>query len=406
MTSDTRQLPSTMPGRATRSTESARAFEERFGRRPAIEASAPGRINLIGEHTDYNEGLVLPMAIARRCHVAASATAGAVLRFTDANADPEVFELAPGGGGATSPLTPYVRGAESIVRELAPRRGLGVDLAIGGDLPVGAGLASSAALCVALVLAIGACWGVDVTPSHAARLARRIEHEFAGVPCGVMDQAAICLARPGHALLLDCRSMATRHVPFPSSLALVVVDSRVTHRLADGEYARRVEACRRVATCLGVPSLRDADPAMLEREQARLAPFERDLAAHVLAENKRVIAFADALAAGDAAACARLALDSHASLRDLYRVSCAELDLVVEAASRLEGVYGARMTGAGFGGSAIVLCDPAHAPAAARDIANAFRARFQRECAWAIAAPGEPASVAPALQHTHPRAMA
>lgn len=338
-----------------------RAFESRFGGSPAFVVRAPGRVNLIGEHTDYNDGLVMPVALAQRCAAAAAPRDDGLLRLVAADLAPprNVFEH---DLGATPPdlrgrWQAYTLGPAAMCAALAGRR-VGADVAIASDVPIGAGLSSSAAAEVAVASAVSSLWGVALPPLDLARLCQRAEHEFAGVPCGLMDQMASVFGREGCAMLIDCRDNRVEHVPLPpaGAAALVVADSGVRHSLAAGQYAARRAACAAAARALGLASLRDADEATINA--AGLPRERRDCALHVVRENERVRAFAAAVRAGDLPAAGARMNESHESLRDLYRVSCAELDALVRAAQSVPGVFGSRMTGGGFGGCTVTLCAP------------------------------------------------
>ena len=328
-------------------------FAAAFGRQAQMLSIAPGRVNLIGEHTDYNEGFVLPVAIDRTVAVAAAVRddGEVAVRSLDYgecdefDSDPE--RQAQGG------WKNYVRGVIWAL-EHEGHHPAGTDLAIAGDVPQGAGLSSSAAIEVAVAGAVAAASGLDLPLREIARLARRAESEFAGVPCGIMDQFASAICRADHALLIDCRSQVVEHIPLPFAAAdavIVVVDSKVPRRLGDTPYAQRQIECREAARLLGVESLRDADKAAVEALQEPL----RRRARHVIGENERVLAAVDAMRARDLDRFGALMRESHESLRDDFEVSCEELDLLVELASGTDGVLGARLTGAGFGGCAVNL---------------------------------------------------
>jgi galactokinase len=367
-----------------------------YGGLPAWVFVAPGRVNLIGEHTDYNDGLVLPMAIDRVCVAAASpGRVRGMHRVVSEAADGEAHIPADrpvSAEEARRALPRWATYAAGVIGAVGARAGgvvRALDIAVASSVPEGAGLASSAALEVAVYGVAGAAAGVEASPVDVARDCRRAEHEFAGVPCGIMDQMVSVLGRRGHAVLIDCRDEAWRPVPLPRGAVVVVMNTGVRHALADGEYARRREACRRAAQAMGLGSLRAARVENLDRCGARLDENERRCAAHVIGEVARTASAAallDALAEGRVGreeALWRLGAlmgESHASLRDDYRVSCPELDAVVEAAARVGGVYGARMTGAGFGGCAIALAEPSAVAGIAAEVGAAFHRRFGRSC--------------------------
>jgi galactokinase len=375
-------------------------FAASFGRDPLHLAAAPGRVNLIGEHTDYSGGFVLPIAIDRSCLVAIAPAGDASRSRIVSEHASAPFEI-----DLRSPLSPqvwhtlphrpidgwtdYVVGVLALLADHASRLGTSirnVDLAISSDVPLGGGLSSSASLEVSVTTVAATLWNIDLQGRECARLARRAEHAFAKVPCGIMDQYISALGRAGHALLIDCRTEECEHVAMPSAeqAAVLVVNSNVRHSLASGEYAKRRDACARAAQVLGVHELRDASEALLASSSSLLFepgfdPGLFPVARHVVTENGRTLSAAAALQRGDLATVGRLMLASHASLRDDYKVSCPELDTLVEIAARLPGVYGARMTGGGFGGCMIALCRPDHAHATAQDILSRYEARHHRQ---------------------------
>ena len=332
-------------------------FETSFGRKAEAVSVAPGRVNLIGEHTDYNQGFVLPVAIDRTVAVAAARRddSAFAVRSLDYGED-DGFAGDPARGPEGS-WKNYVRGVVCAL-ESQGHRLAGADLVISGDIPRGAGLSSSAAIEVAVVGALGAVSGIHLPLREVAHLSRWAENEFVGVPCGIMDQFASALSRADHALLLDCRSLDVEHVALPfveQRAMIVVVDSQVPRRLADTAYSQRQQECGVAAGLLGVESLRESDERLLEDREVHLpGPLFRR-ARHVITENTRVLAAVDALRAGELNRFGQLMCESHASLRDDFEVSCRELDLLVELASQESGVLGARLTGAGFGGCTVNL---------------------------------------------------
>jgi len=365
----------------------AAAFRRRFGGDPRWAAVAPGRVNLIGEHVDYQGGSVLPMAIDRWAAVVAGPAGGggSVLHALDldetARADLS-GPLRPGGGFAD-----YLLG---VAAELGPCPNL--DVVVAGTVPAGAGLSSSAAVEVAFAHVLLAAGGRSRDPVDLARLCRRAEHAFPGTPCGLMDQLAATCSRPGHALLIDCRSLAMVHVPVPDRLAVVIVDTGIRRALADGRFAEVLRRAEAAAAALGVACLREADLEAASRLDGPL----RSVAEHVITEQERTLLAAAALKTGDLDALGALLLAAHASARDRLAVSCPELDAVVEhaAALRNEGVYGARLTGAGFGGCAVVLCEREAATAVTDAIRSRFAATFNRHpVTWLVRAAGPAALV-------------
>jgi galactokinase len=354
----------------------AAAFRERTGRDPEGVWAAPGRVNLIGEHTDYNDGFVLPAAIDRLVLVAAGRRAGGRLRLWSLQAEPPAdLELAGIGPGRVGGWAAYPAGVAWALGQAGVELG-GADLVVDGDVPAGSGLSSSAALECATATALADLHGAGLDRTALAGLARRAENEVVGVPSGVMDQMVSMLGRAGHALFLDTRSLGAEQVPLPLEAAgrcLVVIDTRAGHRLVDGAYADRRAACEAAAAVLGVPALRDATPGQVEAAAGALGDPGLRRARHVVTENARVLAAVELLRAGDLDRLGPLLAASHASLRDDYEVSSPELDTAVEAAVAA-GAVGARMTGAGFGGSAIALVEADLAGRVADRARDAFAA--------------------------------
>jgi len=329
-------------------------FLERFGRHPELISQAPGRVNMIGEHTDYNDGLVLPLAIDRSVAVAAAGGGDMVQAYSaDFEARDEWRIDAPRRTGRAE-WRDYVRSVAWALLD-AGHRLCGGDFVIAGDVPQGAGLSSSAALEVAVAGALLALSGIQIEPRALALLCQKAENQFVGVQCGIMDQLAAACCREGHALLIDCRSLEVEHVPLPPGVVIIVVNSGVTRRLEETAYNRRRGECAEAARMLGVASLREAGEATLEASRDRLPETLFRRARHVAAENARVVAAAESLRASNIEAIGHLMFESHASLRDDFEVSTAGLDLLVDLATRTEGVLGARLTGAGFGGCTVNL---------------------------------------------------
>ena len=343
-------------------------------------ASAPGRVNLIGEHTDYNDGFVLPMAIERHVTIRVRPRGDrlAVLR-TQRDRRPVTLDLTETIHPVRRSWSNYVRGVIEGYRihgfEIP-----GFDAEISATLPAGAGLSSSAAIEVATATVVETLCGRSLPREDKALLCQQAEHEFAGVPCGIMDQFAVCFGKAGHALQLDCRSREVVAVPIDAAVRVLVFDSGVKHSLADGEYAKRRAECASAARCLGVGSLRDVTAADLEAAAGRLPATEFARARHVVGEIARTRAAATALSAGRWAEVGALMAASHASLRDDFEVSCPELDALVEIAAAQPGVIGSRMTGGGFGGCTVTLVEEPRAAAAMEAIAAGYRARTGRDC--------------------------
>ena len=354
-------------------------FTRRFGGPEVCWARAPGRVNLIGEHTDYSGGLALPCAIEPSTWVLAApsrGSSGQVRVWSEALGEARFDPARPEWRGAWSD---YVAGAFAVCGEAAGEPLPAIDLVIGSDVPLGAGLSSSAALEVALVFALSGALGRSIGAREAAERAHRVETEFVGVPCGVMDQLASACCEGGHALRIDCRSGELRAVPIAAEVALLVVQSGVERALADGRYAARVAECaaalERVRAVLpAATSLRDVDPQALGELEPRMpaVPFRR--LRHVVTENARVDAFAAALAAADLPAAGAQKRAGMASLREDFEVSVPELDTLCALGDEVPGCFGSRLTGAGFGGCTLHLVDPA----AAQDVAAHIRAGFER----------------------------
>ncbi len=352
-----------------------RWFGDWFGGRPEQVWLAPGRANLIGEHTDYNQGWVLPFALNLGVTVAAGRRGDGMLaiRSRQAPGAPADLPLAVLAPGAVTGWAAYPAGVAWALREAGHPLAGGASLAIDSDLPQGAGLSSSAALECAAALALNGLHGLDLPRPQLATLAQRAENDFVGVPSGIMDQSASLLSRAGHALLLDCRTGVTADVPLDpaaAGLALLIVDTGARHALGDGRYAQRRSECEQAAALLGVASLRDVtSPADLGRLDD---PVLRRRARHVVTENARVGQTVALLTGGDLAGVGGLLHASHASLRDDFEVSWPEADVAVDAAMAA-GALGARMMGGGVGGSALALV-----PAGQRAVGAAITAEFAR----------------------------
>jgi galactokinase len=345
------------------------AFRRAFVRAATAGARAPGRVNLIGEHTDYNGGLVLPCAIDRDARVlVASRDDGRFQVASREMAARGAFGARPerAGGWVDYVAAPVFALAEAGV-ELP-----GADLWLESDVPIGAGLSSSAALALAVLTALDAAFGLGLDPRRRALLVQRGENAFVGVPCGVMDPLASAEGRSDAALRIDCESLAVTRVPL-AGVRLLVAHSGVTRRLAAGSYAARRAECEAAAAALGVATLRHADADLSALEGVLLRR-----ARHVLTENARVDATCAALRAGDLVRAGALLREGQASLRDDFEVSVPELDALCALGDAAPGCFGSRLTGAGFGGCSVHLVEPAAADAVARAIAQGFEARFGR----------------------------
>ncbi|MFF8645950.1 galactokinase [Streptomyces sp. NPDC015345] len=358
--------------------EVAARFEELYGYAPDGVWSAPGRVNLIGEYTDFNEGFVLPLALPHTAVAAVARRTDGVLRLHSADLDAPLAEL------RVDELTPlsdggwaaYPAGVVWALRD-AGHPVTGADLHLASTVPTGAGLSSSAALEVVTALALDELFGLGLTRPELAVLAQRAENAFVGVPCGVMDQTASACCTDGHALHLDCRDLSIRQVPFDlaaEGLRLLVVDTRVKHALGDGAYAERRAGCEEGARALGVSHLRDIAYEELPAALDKLSDDKvRRYVRHIVSDDHRVERVIGLLDAGDVRAIGPVLTEGHASLRDDLRISCPELDLVVSTANAA-GALGARMTGGGFGGSAIVLVETDDADRVTASVLEAFAA--------------------------------
>jgi galactokinase len=350
------------------------AFTDQAGQAPVGVWAAPGRVNLIGEHTDYNDGFVMPFALPQRVTIAAGRRADDTWRVTTLNGDKvETFtraDLVPGMSGWQS----YVAGVVWALGEAGHEVG-GADLVLTSDVPIGAGLSSSAALECATLAVLADLNDLEIAPMDRARLARRAENAFVGAPTGQMDQAASTLCEAGHALFFDCRTFAVQQVPLDlaaAGLELLVLDTRTPHALVDSEYAARRASCEAAAEILGVAALRDVTD--LDAALARLDDeLLRKRVRHVVSENQRVLAAAERLQANDYLGLAPLLDASHASMRDDFEITVPTVDLAVQTAKQA-GAYGARMTGGGFGGCIIALVDAGRCDQVALAISEAFTA--------------------------------
>lgn len=362
------------------------AFAQAWGGAPTRVVRAPGRVNLIGEHTDYNDGFVLPCAIDFQTVVAARPRDDGQLRVVAADCGDErdAFATAlPVARHAQHEWANYVRGVVVALQQ----RGWpvqGADLAVAGDVPQGAGLSSSAALEVAVVQALKSLQGLDaLSPTEMALVAQQAENDFVGCRCGVMDQLISARGEAGHALLIDCRSLQARPVPLPPDLAVVIVHSRVRRGLVDSEYNTRRAQCEAAARQHGVAALRDLDLARLQAHEAALDPVVFRRARHVITENQRTLEAAEALAQGDLPRLGRLMAASHASMRDDFEITTPAIDRLVEIAQAAIGPQGGvRMTGGGFGGCIVALMPQSRVEAVRTAIAANYRSPE-----------GEPASV-------------
>lgn len=352
----------------------AAVFEKHFQRAPRWVVRAPGRVNLIGEHTDYNDGFVLPLAIDRAIWIALEPCEDGRVAVHSADFEQagefclDQFEHAQAG------WLEYLKGVAWSLRDagyaLAGWRGV-----VKGDVPRGAGLSSSAALEVATARAFAAVAGWDWEPVKMAKLGQRAENRWVGVNCGIMDQLISATGRAGHAVLIDCRSLELSPVPFPPGIAVAILDTATRRGLVDSEYNERRACCESAAKAFGVRALRDVDFARFQRDASLLDEVTQRRARHVISENERTLAAAEAMRRGDAPTLGRLMNESHRSLDDDYQVSSPSLNAMVESARAHPACYGARMTGAGFGGCAVALLDAASGDDFARRVAADYQAK-------------------------------
>lgn len=380
------------------------AFVDAFGAPPTIAAVAPGRVNLIGEHTDYNGGFVLPMAIQRQSVVMARPRPDKLARLRS-TALPGVAEFPvdiDGGAIASAPIglggpdwSRYLRGV--VAFSYTPT---GFDLIVDSNVPAGGGLSSSASIELATATALEALGGIRFDPVTKAKLCQMAEHRYGGTPCGIMDQFISAMGKRGCALLIDCRDHSTRDVPMDDDgLAVLIINSNVKHELSGGEYAERRSQCEAAAGALGVASLRDADMATLEAARGSLDDTLYRRARHVVSENTRTPAFADALGAHDWEAAGEAMFASHDSLRDDYEVSTPELDLLVRLAAKHRGaggLIGARMTGGGFGGCTVNLVRAERSGEITGSICAAYQAKTHRAPSAFVTRPADGARLVPA----------
>ncbi|HZL13508.1 MAG TPA: galactokinase [Verrucomicrobiae bacterium] len=361
------------------SADTAQQFLKIYGRPPRWLVAAPGRVNVIGEHTDYNEGYVLPMAIERYAVMAADRAADGknIIQIRDtSDVEPTLIDL-------SAPITPalpkwgnYPRGvvAGCLARGMNPG---GLDVLLNSTVPLGSGLSSSAALEVCAATLVEAVTGKKIDPVEKAMLCQKAEHEFANVPCGIMDQFVSIMGRQNQLLLIDCRSLKTQLVPMSdASVAVLIINTNVKHDLSSGGYASQRARCETAAKILGVPALRDLTPETLEQAKGKLDEAMFRCARHAVGEIQRTEQAAQEIKNSNWDAAGRLLYASHRSLRDDYQVSCKELDTVVEIAESIGikgGVYGCRMTGAGFGGCAVALVKTEMVEAISKQIAADYK---------------------------------
>jgi galactokinase len=353
-----------------------RAFAAAFGQAPRVRGDAPGRVNLIGEHTDYHQGFVLPMILPQRTVIHLQPVPHDRIRVLSLAMGAEVREYAVGTETVTGTWIDYVQGVTWVLGQ----HGFsitGADLLIDSTLPPGAGVSSSAALQVSLLRTFRAAFALPLDDVTIARLAHEAETRFVGAAVGMMDQMACSVGRTGMAVFLDTRTLDVELVPIPATLDLAAIDSGITHRHAGGDYAERRRESFAAAAALGVSYLRDVGPADMPAID-RLPPLLRRRARHIVLENQRVLAAVEALKAADSLRLGALFNQSHASMRDDYQTSVPDIDALVSLAQSDDEAYGARMTGGGFGGAIVIATHPGAAHAVAIRVLKAYERRVKR----------------------------
>jgi galactokinase len=377
--------------------QTSRKFEQAFKRPPQWIAAAPGRVNLIGEHTDYNDGFVLPMGIERFTVLAASPNNTQKIQIQSAtNNGAAVIDLEQPIKRGEPAWANYVRGVlDGFIKRGQSIQGF--DLLIDSNVPIGGGLSSSAALEVATATLLEEVTGLTLEPVEKALLAQKAEQDFAGVPCGIMDQFTSTMAKEGHLLLLDCRTRTTELVPLTDpSISILITNTNVKHELTGGEYAERRAQCEKAAASLGVPSLRSATLTGLEAARSRMDEMIFRRARHVITEIKRTTDAAKEIRHAAWSKVGQLMYASHFSLRDDFEVSCPELDLVVDLARDVGeqgGVYGCRMTGGGFGGCTVSLVESDRADDISHEVARLYKNKTGIDASIFSSRPGPGATI-------------
>ena len=379
--------------------DAAREFAHRFGRQPTV-SRAPGRVNLIGEHTDYNDGFVMPAALEFATLVAASPRPDRRLNVYSMIMDEtRSFDLDSPAETGRHDWSDYVFGV-AVMLERAGRRLQGADLVVSTDVPLGAGLSSSAALEVSSAHALLTASGFPFDPIAIAKICQKAENDYVGMRCGIMDQYVSACGVAGHALLIDCRSLESRNVPIAPNLRLVVTNSTVRHRHAGGEYNARREACeegvRLLKPALGpITALRDVTPEELEANRKRLPDLIYRRCRHIVTENARVLEAERALIAGDFAGGGKAMNASHASMRDDFEITCPEVDFLADLAQGAEGVYGSRMTGGGFGGCTVSLVEAAAVERLSQILVDGYRVGCGLDAEIYVCSPSDGARLIP-----------
>jgi galactokinase len=379
--------------------DAAQEFGSRFGRTAKV-SRAPGRVNLIGEHTDYNDGFVMPAALEFATLVAAAPRHDRRINLYSMIMDEaREFDLDTASAGGRHEWSDYVFGV-AVMLEKSGRRLVGADLVVLTNVPLGSGLSSSAALEVSAAHALVTAAGLPFEPVEIAKICQRAENDYVGMRCGVMDQYVSACGVAGAALLIDCRSLESRDVPIAPNLRLLVANSNVRHQHAGGEYNARREACeegvRLLRPYLGpIEALRDVSPADLESHSRALPELVYRRCRHIVTENARVLEAERALKAGDFVACGKAMNASHASMRDDFEITCPEIDFLVGLAQRQPGVYGSRMTGGGFGGCTVSLIEASAVERVSKLIAEGYPAGAGREADVFVCSPSSGAGLVP-----------
>ncbi len=379
--------------------DTALEFSKIYGRPPRWIVAAPGRVNVIGEHTDYNDGFVLPTAIERYAVMAADKAADgkSVIQIRDlSGVEPALIDISVPVTPGSPKWSNYPRGVIANLLERGLNPG-GLDVLLNSTVPLGSGLSSSASLEVCTATLIEAVTGRTLVPVEKALLCQDAEHDFAGVPCGIMDQFISVMGRQNNLLLLDCRSRETQLVPMNDpAVSLLITNTNVKHELANGEYAQRRAQCEAAANALGVPSLRDATPELLEKSKGKMNDIVFRRARHVIGEIERTIQTAEEVRVSNWPAVGQFMYASHASLRDDYEVSCKELDALVEIAEGIgakSGVFGCRMTGGGFGGCTVALVKTEHIETISQKISEDYKKKTGIEATIFVTRPAAGATI-------------